>query len=288
MLNKFLEWLKLNKNSEKTVSTYFQQVDYYGKYCEYNICQETLNNYLIKLREDGKSNNTINSFKRAMIAYTNYSGVELEFPKWKTKRKGIKYCFTEKDLESILHSYYGEKDLILRFMFYTGARPSELQNLKKEHINFNTKDIIFYNAKGNKDRIVPFLNNKLYEDMKKYCESLSRENVFSITYCQLKKIFKDIKRDMNIASHEIVEPRTMRVSFATYVLSKKIDSMYLQKLMGHADLNTTLIYAEPNEKRVKEICEELREGKMKLTLEEVLEENKQLKKVIKKLERRNK
>ncbi len=261
MLDRFLEWLKLNKNSEKTVTTYFQQVDYYGKYCQYNICQETLNDYLIKLREDGKSNNTINSFKRAMIAYANYSGIDLDFPKWKTKPRGIKYYFVEKDLESILRTYYDEKDLILRFMFYTGARPSELKKLQKEHINFNTKDIIFYNAKGNKDRVVPFLNDKLYKDMKKHCESLSRENVFSITYCQLKKMFKDIKRDMNIASHEIVEPRTMRVSFAKYCLNKKIDSMYLQKLMGHSDLSTTLIYAEPDEKMVKEICEEIRKEK---------------------------
>jgi site-specific recombinase XerD len=262
LLDKFLEWLKLNKNSEKTVMAYFQQVDYYGKYCQYNICQETLNNYLIKLREDGKSNNTINSFKRAMIAYTNYSKIELEFPKWKsTKRKGIKYYFNEKDLESILRTYYDEKDLILRFMFYFGARPSELKNLEREHINFNTKDIIFYNAKGNKDRNVPFLNNKLYNDMKAHCESLTRGNVFSITYCQLKKMFKDIKRDMNIADHEIVEPRTMRISFAKYCLTKGMDISYLKKVMGHTNIAITELYAEPDEKMIKEICEKIRKEK---------------------------
>jgi len=262
MLDKFLQWLKLNKNSEHTVTTYYRQVDYYGKCCDYNICQETLNKYLIQLREDGKSNNTINSFKKAMIAYNNYSGIELELPKWKkTKGMGIKYYFTEKDLESILHNYCDEKDLILRFMFYTGARPSELKNLLKGHINFNTKDIIFYNAKGNKDRMVPFLNNKLYEDMKKHCEFLTRENVFSISYGQLKLIFKEIKRNENIADHEIIEPTTMRISFAKYCLKKKIDSMHLQKLMGHSDLTTTLIYAEPNEKEIKEVCEEIRKEK---------------------------
>ncbi|KKL57564.1 hypothetical protein LCGC14_2234140, partial [marine sediment metagenome] len=50
-----------------------------------------------------------------------------------------------------------------RFMFYTGVRPSELLNLKVEDINFKTKDINIYNAKGNKDRVMPFLNNKLYD-----------------------------------------------------------------------------------------------------------------------------
>lgn len=283
-LQKFYRWLQLNKNSKKTIKTYFQQVDCFGKYCEYNINQESLNNYLIKLREDGKTNNSINSFKRAMIAYKNYSNIELEFPKWKkTKRKEIKFYFTEKDLQEILRSYYDEKDLILRFMFYVGARPSALKNLKKDHINFKNKDIIFYNAKGNKDRVVPFLNNKLYEDMKKHCESLTGEYVFSITYNQLLKIFKDIKKNLNIPEHEIVEPRTMRISFAKYCLGKGMDSLYLKKLMGHTDITVTEMYAEPDEKMLKELCDELRDGKKRLTLEEALDKIKELEKLIKKI-----
>jgi len=262
MLEKFYEWLKLNKNSDKTVLTYFQQINCYGKWCDYNICQETMTAYFIKLRDEGKSSDTINSFKKAMIAYKNYSGIDFEFPKWKkTKRRGIKYYFTEKDLDNILKSYYDEEDLILRFMFYAGARPSALKNLKREHINFNNKDIVFYSAKGNKDRVVPFLNNKLYEDMKKHCESLTRENVFNIKYDRLLKIMKDIKRDMNIPDHEIVEPRTMRISFAKYCLSKGMDISYLKKLMGHTDIKITELYAEPDEKMIKDFCEKIRKEK---------------------------
>jgi len=145
-------------------------------------------------------------------------------------------------------------------MFYTGARPSELKNLKRDHINFKNKDIIFYSAKGNKDRIVPFLNNILYNDMKKHCESLTRENVFSVTYNQLVSIFNDIKRRENIADHEVVEPRTMRISFAKYCLSKGMRLTELKDLMGHEDIRVTEMYARADYHSIKEICEKIRIG----------------------------
>ena len=261
-LQKFYEWLQLNKNSKKTIKTYFQQVDCFGKFCEYNFNQENLDKYIIKLREEEKSPATINLFLISIRAYTKFSGIKLNIPiPKKVKRRSIKLYFTEKDLSDILKSYYDEKDLILRFMFYIGARPTELRKLKKEHINLITKDVVFYNGKGNKDRVVPFLNNKLFEDIKKHCERLTREEVFNISYNQLIKIFNDIKRDMNIADHEIVEPRTMRISFAKYCLSKGMDISYLKKLMGHTDIKITELYAEPDEKMIKEFCEKIRKEK---------------------------
>jgi site-specific recombinase XerD len=258
-MDKFLEWLKLNKNSTKTVKTYYQQVDCFGQWCNYEFTQENLNKYFIKLQEENKSNNTINSFKRAMISYQDFANIKFEFPKWKkTKRTSIKYYFTEKDLKEILSYYTDEKDLILRFMFYFGARPSELRKLKKEHINFETKDVIFYNAKGNKDRKIGFINNKLYNDIKSHCETLSNDKVFSITYNQLLKMFRDIKKNLKIPEHEVIEPRTMRISFAKYCLSLGMDISYLKKLMGHTDIKITELYAEPDEKMIKDFCERIR------------------------------
>ena len=261
-LQKFYEWLQLNKDSHGTIKTYFQYVNCFGKFCDYNFTQNNLDKYVIILREEGKTASTINLFLISIRAYTKFSGQELLIPKpKKVKRKGIKLYFTEKDLQDILKSYYNEKDLALRFMFYFGSRPSELRKLKKDHINFETKDIVFYNAKGNKDRVIPFLNNKLFQDLKEHCDKLINEEVFSISYKQLTKIFNDIKINMNINDHEVVEPRTMRISFAKYCLSVGMDISYLKKLMGHSDIKITELYAEPDEKMIKEFCEKIRKEK---------------------------
>ena len=260
-LEKFNEWLKLNYNSKRTVESYFQQVNAFGKFCNYEFTQDNLNKYLIKWREEEKSNSTINAFKIAMIAYKEFSKVDFEFPKWKkTRRKEIKFYIVEEQLNEILKHFHGEKDLILRLMFYTGARPSEVLDLQVEHINFEKKDIIFYNAKGNKDRVVPFLNNKLLNDLKQYCLNKTGQ-IFNINYYKINSTIKKIRDILNISDTEIIEPRTMRISFAKYCLSLGMDISYLKKLMGHTDIHITELYAEPDEKMIKEFCERIRKEK---------------------------
>lgn len=258
-LEQFYTWLKLNKNSQRTVDGYFQQVNCFGKFCDYQFTQGNLDRYLIKLREEEKSNATINSFKIAMIAYSNFANISLQFPKWKkTKRGNIKFYFTEKDMEEVLKNYYEEKDLLLRFMFYTGVRPSALLKLKVEDINFDKKDIHIYNAKGNKDRVIPFLNNKFYNDLKTHCKNVEGK-VFSLSYDKINRMFKEIKRNLKIDG--VVEPRTMRISFAKYCIAQGMDVLYLKKLMGHTNIKITELYAEPDERMVKEACEKIRKRK---------------------------
>ena len=81
-LEKFHEWLQLNKNSKKTVTTYYQQVNYFGKQYDYNFNQENLNKYMIKLKEEDKSPSTINLFHNAMMNYSEFSKIKFDFPKW--------------------------------------------------------------------------------------------------------------------------------------------------------------------------------------------------------------
>jgi len=263
-LQKFYQWLQLNKNSKRTIQTYFQQVDCFGKYCEYNFNQENLNKYIIKLREEEKSQSTINSFLISIRAYTKFSGIELDIPVPKrVKRKGIKFYFTEKTMKEVyknltlINGDYKLKELILKFMFYTGVRPSELIKLQVKDIDFNNKNIILYSAKGNKDRVIPFMNNELYNTLKSHCDG-REEKVFDITYKQLSYLFKRLKDILRLEG--VVEPRTLRISFAKYCLSIGMDISYLKKLMGHTDIKITELYAEPDEKMIKDFCEKIRKG----------------------------
>lgn len=263
-LKKFYDWLQLNKNSKGTIKTYYQYVDCFGKFCEYNFSQENLDKYIIKLREEEKSPSTINLFLISIRAYTKFSGIELNIPTpKKVKRKGIKFYFTEEDMNEVyknlplLGGDYNLKDLVLRFMFYTGVRPSELLKLKIEDINFKNKDINIYNAKGNKDRVIPFLNNALYALLIIHCKNREGK-VFDISYGQINYLIKSIKTFLQLDG--VVEPRTLRISFAKYCLNKGMDISYLKKLMGHTDIKITELYAEPDEKMIKEFCERIRKN----------------------------
>ena len=162
-------------------------------------------------------------------------------------------------MKDILKPYYHQTDLLLRFMFYTGARTLELLDLRIENINFKKKNIKFCNAKGEKDRIVPFSNNNFFNDLQKYCNN-RKDKVFDISRGQLQYLFKKIKKDLQISEGEIIEPRTMRISFAKNCVSNGMNILILKKLMGHTDIKVTEMYAEPDEKMIKEACEKIRKG----------------------------
>jgi len=265
-LEKYLQWLKLNKNSKKTIKTYFQQVNCFGNWCNYNFNQETFDDYCIRLK-DNNSYATFNLFITAIKSYIEYNKCEWELPKYKTvKKRPIKFYFTEETMKDVykhlplITEKYQEKELVLMFMFYTGVRVQQVIDLKKSDINFNKKEIVIYGAKGNKDRMIPFLNNEMLKRLKIHCEKVVGDKVFNITYNQIQYLLKKIQESLNIDESEIVSSRTMRISFAKYCLSIGMDILYLKKLMGHTEIQVTELYAEPDEKMIKEFCEKIRNG----------------------------
>lgn len=294
-LKEFYQWLQLNKNSTKTIQSYYQMINCFGKFCNYKFTQDNLNKYLIKLKEENKSINSINLFKNAFINYCKFANLKLNIPSPKrVKRKGIKFYFTEKDMEKIYKITprlplfnYKFLDLLFKFMFYTGVRPSELINLKVSNINFEKRNIFISDAKRNKDRIIPIMNNKLYNELKNHCNNKSiTENVFNITYSQISYLTKHVKKLLNI--QEKIEPRTFRISFAKYCLSKRMSDFYLKLLMGHDDIKITEMYANPTEKEVKNYCELIRLNQIDMKNDELNEAKKTIKELQKTITELNK
>ena len=262
-LDKYLEWLKLNCSAENTIETYFQKINCFGNYCNYNFNQENLNKYIIQMKEKGAQGSTINAFIYAFKNYLEYDKLDIKLPKPARVRKGtVKHSLTEKDLDEILRSHYDEEDLILRFMFYTGARPSEVVKIEKSHINFKNKDIIFYNAKGNKDRVIPVLNNNMFNKLLNHCNNLNdNDKVFKLTITQLRRICKNIKKILDLDKNIKITPKTLRVSFIKYCVIHKVDIFTLKAWCGHTDIKVTEFYYQPNEQERKIVAEEIRRMK---------------------------
>lgn len=151
---------------------------------------------------------------------------------------------------------------ILEVLYSTGARCNELRNINIEDINFKDRSIIIRSGKGNKDRIV-LLSERAANLLKQYLDS-RREEVLvntgkkrAITADAKKAVFLS-NRGQRIANRTIqhfiaqlskdigvkhTTPHMLRHSFASHLVMSNTNIRVVQKLLGHASLDTTQIYA---------------------------------------------
>ena len=153
---------------------------------------------------------------------------------------------------------------MIEALYSCGMRVSELLNLKLSDINFN-QGVIRILGKGSKERIVP-IGEELISLLKKYIEQIRPELLKNVTEDHLflnsrgagitRQGFwlriKEYCMKANIDSSKI-SPHTLRHAFATHLLNNGADLRVVQLLLGHASLNTTQIYTEVANERLKSI-----------------------------------
>lgn len=151
---------------------------------------------------------------------------------------------------------------ILEVMYATGARISEVINLKVNQIDFE-ECIIRVVGKGKKERIIPlddvaiealdnYINNYRpfliknetcnYVFLNKNGEKISRQMIF--------KILKNLANKAGITKE--ISPHTLRHSFASNLLNNGADLRVIQELLGHENLETTEIYSHLQNKKIKD------------------------------------
>lgn len=138
--------------------------------------------------------------------------------------------------------------LFCLLLFYTGARISEVINLRKTSIDFSNKTVILQTLKRRRKDIfrqIP-LPSFLLHDLKIYIEHLGNEdlkNENSIWSFSTRSASRYIKLVMNEA--EITGTKSsalgLRHGFAVSAVTK-VPITKVQKWLGHAHLQTTAIY----------------------------------------------
>ena len=158
---------------------------------------------------------------------------------------------------------YGPRDYcIIELMYSAGLRVSELCFLKIEHLNIK-EGIIRVFGKGSKERIVPLgINAKQALDTYLVCSRPSFVNTNTDTTVFLSRLGKGLSRKTiwymikryseKALIKKIINPHTMRHSFATHLLEGGADLRSIQDLLGHADISTTQIYTNMQKTRLQE------------------------------------
>jgi site-specific recombinase XerD len=175
----------------------------------------------------------------------------------KNKFKYIPYCKKSKKLPIILsvqeiQAMFSvcenlKHSVILALLYSCGLRVSELINLKWADIDRSRKVINIIQAKGKKDRQVP-LNEKIIPLLENYWRQykskeyvLNGQNLPQYSKRSVGEVIKQLASKSGIKKH--VKTHLIRHCYATHCIEDGMDINFLQKLLGHSDVKTTMIYA---------------------------------------------
>ena len=257
-LNAYLEFLTargLSKNYYNAMKIFLEYLQ------DRPLSQEEITKFFLENEYGEESRNL---FIKAGRNYSIFLGqTETEWHKiklLKCKRKIPDYL-SEKELGqaiAYLITYHGrmitsaKADCLLSFLFYSGARKNEMLELKRSDFDLEECVAKVY-GKGKKERLIYF-PKKVSDKLIAYFESEKEvKGAFNLSLYDVNYLIKALKKhftDKNITVH------LFRHSGAREMLRKGIPIAVVSKILGHASLATTMIYADENEEGRRNIYKE--------------------------------
>lgn len=177
---------------------------------------------------------------------------------------------TPAEARKILHApdtqtVIGYRDrAILEVLYSSGIRKMELNNLTLADVDYHDGFLRINEGKGRKDRIVP-IGRIACRYLENYIKSVRPELIID-PYNQhlfltlrgakfsknaLWELIKKYARKARIKKN--VHPHTFRHSCATSMLKNRADIVTIQKLLGHASLDSTQVYTHLSIMDLKEV-----------------------------------
>jgi integrase/recombinase XerD len=137
--------------------------------------------------------------------------------------------------------------IVLGVLYGCGLRCHELRSLLIQDVDFDRNMIHVRRGKGRKDRYVP-IGEHLSRGLKKYFNAekpgkwvfngKSQADPFSQRGVQW--LVREAVKNAGITKK--VSVHTLRHSYATHLLEQGLDIVSIKELLGHAHINTTMIY----------------------------------------------
>lgn len=265
-LKKYIEELQLKGYSINTIRTYrneFIQLLIILKNKNVIDCDENkIRSYFLYCINTLKlSENTLQSRINAIKFY---------FEKV-LKRKKFFYEIPRPKKHSILPKHINNQDIkklfevtqnlkhntMLKLCYGMGLRVSEIVNLKIQHIDSKNMQVFIERAKGKKDRYVN-LPETILEQLRMYFKEYKpKEYLFEGQYGgqysarSVQLVFKNAMKGAKI--NKSVGIHSLRHSFATHLLENGTDIRFIQELLGHKDIKTTLIYTQVSDKSIRKV-----------------------------------
>lgn len=251
----FQAMLLLKGYSKSTIRTYCNEFHFLLRKLGPNevnsLSKEQVQSYLLWLitrlkYSEAHVHTTVNALK---FYFEKVAGREKEFYDLPRPRKPLKLpdiLAEEEMLSLILKTENLKHRCILMTCYSAGLRVSELINLKIADIDSKRMMIHIRSGKGKKDRMVP-LSEKLLETLREYYRKYKPveflfEGAGGKKYSarSAQEVLADAKKRAGV--HKKGSIHMLRHSFATHLLESGTDIRFIQELLGHQSMSTTMRY----------------------------------------------
>ncbi|WP_125665977.1 tyrosine-type recombinase/integrase [Paenibacillus baekrokdamisoli] len=277
-LKAFTIWMKQSGYTETTKKEYLREVnDYLLSLEEMPVQQAGKMNvvgFLVSKQGtagDKTRNRTLSAIRSFYTALIDFElatrNPALEVKKSKTEKNRNPVYLEENELEKAL-SYvdgrYRDRNLtIFLLMGYCGLRVGEVHRINLSHFK-KAKGTLEVLGKGRKwneiplpDLLIQYLTKVEKERISPYSK---KEDAFFVSQKgrrlsirQIQKIatqiFADYKNDHPHLSDLKLSCHKLRHSFATMLLNNNVDIRIVKELLGHASIETTMIYTHINDEQ---------------------------------------
>ncbi len=260
--------LKLRGFSPHTLRAYLkynkQFLEFIKKQPE-SIENDDVKLYLSHLLGDKHlSANTLNLVRAALLFFYNQI-LEINITKIKTPKieKTLPTVLTKKEVINLFKATNNFKSkLMLKLLYSSGLRVSELTKLRYEDIHFDEKTGIVHQGKGKKDRMF-ILSQEVIDNLITFQKKQNKTKGYifinnknlPISTRNIQKLIKNSARKANINKN--VTPHKLRHSFATHLLEAGTNIRMIQELLGHSNLQTTQIYTHISREQIKKVINPL-------------------------------
>lgn len=232
--------------------------------------------YLALKKANHVSDKTLNNIRRVLSSFFSWCAAEDIVAKNPMLRianikeaKRQEYALTDEQMEMLRYSCGRNlrNAAIIEFLYSTGCRVSEMCALNRADIDFIRCECEVF-GKGRKYRTV-YLTQRCIFALKAYLENRTDDNeaLFLADYAGMpahlrkslnitpkradkscvRAMFQTLSKKLGFRVH----PHLLRKTVATKALTSGMPVDQVQKMLGHSDINTTMIYAQTNADDVK-------------------------------------
>lgn len=146
---------------------------------------------------------------------------------------------------------------VFEFLLSTGCRVAELCGVKLKDINLEKKEVKVF-GKGSKERMC-YLNIQAVTRIKEYLEIRNDDSEYLFIACDrtdhprleisgVEIMVRELGRECGF---EKIHPHRFRRTAATMALNRGMPIEEVQMMLGHEQIDTTLIYAKVSKRNVK-------------------------------------